>query len=238
MSESEIITYPAVTFTEAAARHLRVDLVCKPVPPGSERRLISHLLGMRTEDELVLAVPTTPRGEKVHVPAGWLLGMAFDLEGTWVQAKTVVLGHCLYATHRPRRVDGLVVRKPSEVHTRRRLRRHVRYTEPTGMHTAMVWPASSVQTGAFAPMRVAKVDNWSQVGLGLLLPEPVDEPLQTVFAIRLQRLGGADDLMFWGRLKHCTRTARGLWTAGFGDLASIPPGQAVNLMRFLAAPND
>ena len=117
---SQARSYEQVVILEAASRGLRVDLVLHPVTPGSHKRLITKFLGLHGDRELSLAVPWTPKDVKVFVPIGWHLGMAFELSGLWIQARTEVVGHCQFRRPDARRVDALIVERPDRITSVRR----------------------------------------------------------------------------------------------------------------------
>lgn len=240
MTQQDVSSFAEVTLAEAAARRLRVDLVLDPVVKGSQRRLISQFFGLGPGDGLVLAPPQTPGGSKVYLPLGWKLGMAFELSGFWVQARTTVLEHCQFPALPDRRVDAVVVKRPTEIVslTRRCARRYAPALAKRPV--VRIWPEGALGSPDLEPLDVGELVNWSEgaSGLGVRLPEALTMPIGARAVISLERSGMEDCRMLWGTLKHCSQDGEGSWVAGFGDLEEVGAGEAGDLAEFLAAPAD
>ena len=126
-------TFTETAIQEAAARRTRVDLVIAPVTPHTPSRLISRFLGMDEAGDMVLAVPEARPGDKVFLPAGWQVGLAFELADLWMQSRTTVVGHCQFAIHATRRIDALAVAPPARIlscNERRKPRHHADPLKP------------------------------------------------------------------------------------------------------------
>jgi hypothetical protein len=102
------------------------------------------------------------------------------------------------------------------------------------MVSATLWPWNSFESGDFAARYIAQLANWTDNGLALRLDQPVDLETGDRAAIQIQSHSRGQCPILWGRLKHCTAMPNGLWTAGFGDLADLGPGEAPDLMQYLA----
>lgn len=234
MTQQRVRSFAEVTFAEAAARRARVDLVLKPVVAGGDQRLISRFLGTQGPDRLVLAVPRTPKDEKVFVPIGWELGMAFDLAGLWLQARTTVCEHCMFPTFSTKREDGVVVEQPAKILSANRRIQTRHKVDASKPFTATVWSAARIDTGDFTPIQIGYLVDWSDQGLGVRFPHPLAIEAGTRAVIRLERAKTNECLILWAVLRHCTADTNGFYTAGFGEVVNMGPGEAVGLIRFLA----
>ncbi len=229
-------SFAHMSVLEAAARRLRVDLVLKRVTPGTDTRLRSRFLGIRNPDRLVLAVPETRRGKKVFVPKGWDLGIGFELADQWLQARTTVVGHCLYPVHATRRVDGLMVQQPDEILSRSPRRKPRYEVDPSRLVTATIWPVECLKSTDFATQTVGRVLNWSETGLGVKLSASLPFQAGAEVLVRLETENNEETPIYRGVLKHCTAHEAGAWLAGIGDVTHVQPGEALTLAEFLATP--
>jgi len=236
MAVQQATSFAHMSVLEAAARRLRVDLVLKPVTPGTDTRLRSRFLGIRNPDRLVLAVPQTRRGKKVFVPNGWDLGIGFELEDQWLQARTTVVGHCLYPVHATRRVDGLMVQRPDEILSRSPRRKPRCEVDPSRLVTATLWAVECLESTNFATQAVGRILNWSETGLGVRLSArpPLRAGMEVL--VRLETEDTEETPIYRGVLKHCTAHETGTWLAGIGEVTHVQPGEALTLAEFLAAP--
>jgi len=222
------------TFTEtavwqAAIRRTRVDLVLAPVTPHTDSRLISRLLGLDDEGNLVLDVPRTSRDKKVFIPDGWQIGLAFELADLWMQSRSVVIGHCHYHIHPTRRVDALTVEPPVRIIScnERRNRRHK--TDPL-KHVAVAVLATYGPDGhGPLPSRLTgRLRNWSEDGMGLEFIESHDlQPnCQLIVQVHIPALERAS--LFRGVVKHVTSLAPGLTLVGMGEVEEIVVSDAAS----------
>lgn len=226
--------YADVSIAEAAARRARVDLVLRPVRPSAESWLFSKFLATHGTDGLVLSPPWDRRGNKVILPEGWPLGIAFDLGDNWFQARTKVLQRCFYPLQPTRRVDAVLVQRPREVLCTGRRRRPRQQVAPSRMVLATVWFQDCVEAQDFRVPLVGRLENWSEAGLGVLLDRSPQREVGDRAVIRLEKPRMDECLFLWAVLMHATRLADGAWLAGFGDPADVSPGEATGLMEFLA----
>ena len=238
MPEPQTRPLAEVTFIEAVARHARVDLILSPVVADGERRLISHFLGREAPSRLILAPPKKADGQKVFVPVGWDLGMSFDLANVWFQATTTVLEHCMFRQSASHRVDALAVEHPTQRLSATRRGAPRRCADPARPFTAIIWSAERVVDARLSPLQVGMLQDWSATGLGARLRHPLGLAPGDRAIICLERVTGEESIFLWGVLRHCTATDDGYWLAGFGDLTDMRPGEAVDLMSFLAAPAE
>jgi len=238
MAEPQTKSFAEVTLIEAVARHARVDLILSPVVPDGERRLISHFLGLEAPSRLILAPPKKADGQKVFVPVGWDLGMSFDLANIWFQATTTVLEHCMFRQSAFHRVDALAVEQPIQLLSTNRRSAPRRRVDPARPFTAIIWSAERAIDANLSPIQVGMLQDWSATGLGVRLRHPLDVAPGYRAIICLERVTGEESVFLWGVLRHCTATGDGYWLAGFADLTDMRPGEAVDLMSFLAAPAE
>ena len=227
-------SFAETAIVEAVTRRARIDLVLKPVTPGTDTRLISRFLGLRGDD-VVLEVPRTRTGGKVFVPEGWTLGIAFEQEGLWLQARGVVTGHCLFGQHGRSRADALVIQRTGMILAFNRRRKSRDGLDPGKPIVATVWATARIESGEPAPAQVGRLTNWSESGMGIRLPGPLCAGAGAEVIIRLH-VGKADEYpIFRGIVKHCTEDAPDSWILGLGDVLDVGPGEAVSWMEVLAA---
>lgn len=236
MPEQQSKSFEEITFIEAAARHARADLVLDSVVPEGERRLISRFLGIENPRRIILAPPVTAEGKKVFLPAGWQVGMSFDLANVWFQATTTVIEYCMFQQSPTRRVDALAVEQPTKLISANR-RSAPRYrTVQARQFFAKIWSADRLTDEKLDPLHAGKLQDWSQAGLGVRLREPANLTTGLGAVICLEDDAGTDSLFLRGVLRHCTPLGDGCWLAGFGEVADLRPGEALDLMNFLATP--
>ena len=101
--------------------------------------------------------------------------------------------------------------------------------------SATVWPWRSFESGDFTIQHVGQLENWSEDGLAVQFEQPLELKVGDRAAIQLRSHSKDQHPILWGELKHCTVTPKGLWTAGFGNLIDLGPGEAPGLMEYLAA---
>jgi len=234
MMEQQRREFSATSFVEAVARRARVDLVLKPVTPSSERRLISRFLGLHGGDGLVLAVPQA-KGRKVFVPTGWDLGMLFPVGGFALQARTTVLGHCQFRLRPSRRVDAIIIQRPSEIlaiNRRKHPRHDVDLSRPV---RASLWVADRLAGGQASPTQVGQLRNWSEGGLGIEFPAELACDAGTETILRLEEPGSDQCRILRGVLAHCTQMSVSRWLAGFANVAELCPGEASRMIRSLVS---
>ena len=212
--------FAQATVAEAVARHVRVDLVLKPVTPGTDQRLISRFLGTQGDD-LVLDTPWKGNNDRVFVPAGWDMGMAFESGNLWVQTRTEVLGHCLFLVDTPQRVDGLVVRRPAKVLSTRPGRKPRHRVDPSAPVAATVWPAKSLQDADDRSAHRGQLVNWSQGGLCIALDEKPRFVVGAKLLIRLQTFVADQRPILQGTVVHYSVNQQGLWQVGFGNVREM-----------------
>ncbi len=229
-------SFVEIAVWEAVTRRTRVDLVLRSVTGRTDTRLISRFLGLPPDGLIALDVPRTTRGDRAFVPAGWEVGMAFDIAGVWLQARTTVAGHCQFPLRPTRRVDALLVRRPERILSANRRRRPRRRVDPSRPIRATVWPAGM---GGPAPPEEAHA-GWlidsSDGGLGVGLAKPLRLEVGSPCYLRLAEPGAAECPLFRGRLRHCTPQDDGTWRAGFGEVSELGPGEAIGLLMSAAAP--
>ncbi len=236
MPKRQSKSFEEITFVEAAARHVRVDLVLDSVVPEGERRLISRFLGVENPSRIILAPPQTARGKKVFLPARWQVGMSFDLANVWFQATTKVIEYCMFQQSPTQRVDALAVEQPTKLISANR-RSAPRYrVAPARKFFAKIWPEERLTDDKLAPIHTGKLQDWGQAGLGVRLREPANLATGLGAVLCLESETGTDSRFLRGILRHCTPLGNGDWLAGFGDVADLRPGEELDLMNFLAAP--
>lgn len=237
MPERQSKSFADVTFIEAAARRLRVDLVLSSVLPGGESRLISRFLGLESPRRIILAPPETAGGHKVFVPTGWAMGMSFDLANVWFQGTTTVLEHCMFQQSPTRRVDALAVEQPAKLLSanRRGAARHQAGADRTLFAT--IWSARRITDENLASLAAGRLQDWSETGLGVRLGESLNLATGQDAVICLESPADKESIFLRGVLRHCTPLGDSNWLAGFGDVADLRPGEAISLMSFLAAPS-
>jgi hypothetical protein len=227
-------SFAEIAVWEAVARRARVDLVIKPVTPHTETRLLSRFLGKPGDDQVALEVPRDRRGTKVFVPAGWEVGMAFEVGGLWLQARAEVVGHCQFAALPGMRVDALLIRPPQRILSLNR-RRSPRYVaDPTRPVWATVWAAERIDSGRGGSGRGGRLVDFSGGGLGIRLAAPPPLDVGGAAYIRLQALDADECPIYLGVLKHATPGDDGSWRVGFGEVEPVRPGEAASL-RVVAA---
>lgn len=230
---TEGTSFAATTIADAVARHLRVDLVLKPVTAETPPRLISRFLAIQDDDTVVLEMPHDANRHRVFVPVGWQLGMSFELGDLWVQAVSTVCGHDLFPLHPTRRIDALLVVRPNTIASCNRRRSPRLPVNDQAPVAAMFWPENADITVAAGA--AGRVRNWSDNGLAVELPANPRIQAGADVVVRLEASGARECLILRGRFKHCTRQDDGTWLAGMGDLAEIQPGESPKLMEYLSA---
>lgn len=229
-------SFSEIAVIEAITRRLRVDLVLKPVTPGSDKRLISTFLGTSGEEQIVLAVPRTPRGAKVFVPDEWEVGLSFGLGGLWLQARSQVVGRCQFALQPTRRADAILVRRPARILSanRRRVPRHP--TNSTRPVAAMAWAADVIAATDSAAPQVGRLMNWSEEGLAIRFfgPPSLNDGDKAIVRLHLSKTEECPILQ--GVVRHSTSEGNNCWVVGLGDVSDVRPGEAVDLIEMLGAP--
>jgi len=238
MARRQPRSFTEVTFIEATARRLPVVLMLDPVVPKGPRRLSSRFLGMEGTGRIALAPPVDIAGGKAFLPVGWNLGMSFELGDTWFQARTTVVGHVMYPQFPTRRVDALVVEQPEKVLSRNRRKAPRHKTDPARPFAATIWSAGRKDGEALAALHAGRLYDWSEFGLGVLLGEPASLDVGEQGVIRLERASTDECTLLRGMLRHCTSVEAGRWLAGFGNVESVPPGEMVDLMAFIAGARE
>ncbi len=236
MGRQQISSFAEVTFIEAIARRIRVDLIIKPIAPGSDSRLRSRFLGAYPKDRIILEVPQARR-HKVFVPVGWDAGMAFSMGQFLLQARTTVLDHCQFQLYPTRRIDGLIVQRPTRIISLNR-RSHPRHEVDPSAHVTMtsIWSAEDLARGDKTASHSGQLSNWSVGGLGIRLSANLPYSPGTQVIVRLDQAGCDECPIFRAVLKHCTLQKNGEWIAGFGEMVKIEPGQAVKTIESLTEP--
>ena len=215
-------TFTETAVWEAATRRTRVDLVLDPITPRTDSRLISRLLGLDDEGNLVLDVPRTSQDKKVFVPAGWQVGLAFELADLWMQSRSVVVGHCHYHIHSTRRIDALTVERPPRIVSCNRRRNPRQEVEPfRSVSAAILATYGPDGQGPLPSHLVGRLRNWSEDGMGLEFIESHDlvPNCQLVIQVRIPALERAS--LFRGVVKHVTSLAPGLSLVGIGDIEEV-----------------
>jgi hypothetical protein len=234
MTTQQVRSFAEVSFLEAVARRARVDLVLNHVPQGVQSRLISRFLRLQGADRLILDIPVD-EGRKVYIPAGWSVGMAFSVGQYFLQATTTVIGTCPCPLYKTRRVDALLVDRPTRIIAADRRRNPRHQIDPHVYVFVSLWPASCLVAGDPAVTRIGRVLNYSQDGLGVRLEAPLDCGIGTEMILRLEQ-GRADEYpIYRAILRHHTQDPDGLWLAGFGEVAELTPGGASSLIEAIAA---
>jgi hypothetical protein len=235
MANSQAKSFAEVAFLEAVARRVRVDLVIDPVVPGGERRLISRFLGMAGSGRLALVPPQSARGLKVYIPDNEQVGLSFEIENIWCQARSLVLEHAMFQQSPVLRVDTLIVEQPRQLvsSNRRVAARHK--LDPGVLHTATIWSAERITNEKFAPLARGRLSDWSETGLGVRVDGPLTLPIGEKVVILLEPAGTENRIYLQGVLQHCTPVEGGTWQAGVGNVSPLRPGDATGLMEFLAA---
>lgn len=220
---------------EAVARRIRVYLISKPVTPKTDSRLRSRFLGAISRDHLVLSVPLS-KGHKVCMPVGWDIGMAFPVGQFLLQAKTTVLNHCQFQLYPTRRVDGLVVQRPTKIFSLNR-RSQPRYeADPSVYIAASLWLTGSPAREDQADSWSGQLINWSAGGLGIRLSADLSRKPGDQMIIRLEEDDGDEWPIFRATLRHCTSQDNREWLAGFSDVVKLGPGQESDMIESLAVP--
>lgn len=221
MEEPRTFTETAVR--EAAARRTRVDLVLDPVTPGTDGRLISRLIGIDADGNLILDVPRTSSGNKVFVPAGWRLGLAFELADMWMQSRSVVVGHAQFPVRPARRVDALVVGRPERIISCNQRRRPRHKSDALKPVSAMIQAARDLERqGAPGPCLTAQLRDWSEGGLGLQLTGGHNLRIGLAVLVRVRIPGLTRESLFRGRIKHVTALGPEVSLIGVGDVREVP----------------
>ena len=220
---------------EAVARRIRVHLVLKRITPKTDSRLRSRFLGTIGRDRLVLSVPLSGN-HKVCIPVGWEMGMAFPVGQFLLQARTTVLDHCQFQLYPTRRVDGMVVQRPTKILSLNR-RSQPRYeVDPSVYIAASLWLADSLAHGEQTDVRSGQLVNWSAGGLGIRFSSNPSCDQGDQMIIRLEKADGNEWPIFRAILRHCTPQDNGEWLAGFSDVAGLGPGQESEMIESLVVP--
>ncbi len=220
---------------EAVARRSRIYLVLKPVTPKTDSRLCSRFLGATGRDRLVLDVPLSG-DHKVCIPVGWEMGMAFPMGQFLLQARTTVLDHCQFQLYPTRRVDGLVVQRPTKILSINRRERPRYKVNPSVYITASLWPADSLARGDQTDVRSGQLINWSVSSLGIGLSSNLSCSPGDQMIIRLEKADGDEWPIFRAILRHCTPQDNEEWLAGFSDVVRLGPGQESGIIESLVVP--
>ncbi len=211
-------SFAKVTINEAVTQRFRVDLVLKPVTPATDKRLMSRFLGTHSDEGIVLSVPWTKCSKKVFVPAGWDIGMAFELGGLWMQTRTKAVGHCQFPLHPTQRVDGLIVRQPTRILSIRPGRRKQRYkVNPSRPVAVTVWPAKDLEGVEAGPAQTGQLVDWSEGGLRVEFSEPPRLDVGTRLLIRFQTLPAKECPIMQGVVRHYTPGEKGFWQVGLEE---------------------
>ncbi|MCK4626861.1 MAG: flagellar brake domain-containing protein [Phycisphaerae bacterium] len=228
-------SFTEVTFLEAVARRIRVYLISKPVTPETDGRLRSRFLGAAGPDHLILDVPVS-KNRKVCVPVGWEMGMSFSMGQFLLQARTTVLDHCQFQLYPTRRVDGLVVHRPSRILSLNR-RSQPRYdVDPSAYIMVSLWLAESLAHGDRSVVLSGQLINRSESGLGIKLAANLPCSPGTEIIIRMEKADGDEWPIFQAIFKHCTQQGDEEWLAGFGDVSRVEPGQYTSTIESLVIP--
>lgn len=222
----EPTTFTETAIREAAARRARVDLVLDPVTPETDRRLISRMLGINTDGDVVLEVPKTNQARKVFIPAGWQLGMAFEVVDVWMQSRSIVLGHCQFPIRPGRRVDALTVKRPEKIVSCNQRRKPRWRGDPLNLVSATILAIDGRECqDAEGPSRVARLRDWSEGGLGLQFVGSHDLEAGVRVLVRLWIASLGKSLLLTGVVKHVTPLAPEASLVGVGDVEEAPAGQ-------------
>lgn len=227
-------SFAEVAFFEAIAQRVRLDVIVPAAVSTDERRLVSHFLGVEGQGQLALVPPQTIRGRKVYIPVDWPIGMSFELESIWFQGTSSVLAHSMFRQSPTRRIDALIVKRPGELiasNRRGKPRRKVDCSKPV---LATIWPAEGVSEPKLKPLEVGKVHDWSETGLGIMVAKPLDVAIGRKVIIGLDTTRKYERLFLWGVLKHCVLRESDAWLAGFGEVANVRAGEAVDFMELLS----
>jgi len=239
MTKHEPRSFSDVTFIEAAARRLPAILVVSPVRPGAERRLSSRFLGVAGPGRLALTPPANSRGEKVFLPVGWQVGLSFELGDIWFQSTTNVLEHSMFALFPTKRVDAVIVAQPRKILSTNRRQSPRHKADPAKPFAATIWPGTYAENEAIEPLVAGRLYDWSREGLGVVVDRPLELEAGERVVLRLERARTDECMVVWATLRHCSRLeGTDQWLAGFGDVAPVGPGEAVELMAFMAASWD
>ncbi|MFW5839081.1 MAG: hypothetical protein ACOCZE_00730 [Planctomycetota bacterium] len=224
-----------VAFNEAAARHVRVNLLIKPVYPGDPRQLSSRFLGWAGSQKLVLEAATKQNGQKVFLPTGWNLGLGFAVGNLFMQAQSAVCGQTLHLVRPGRRIDAILIAKPDKVVSIAR-RKEIRYeVETPHLTTASIWQERELMESEQLTCRDGRVINWSASGLGIRLAAPLPFSPDTPVILRIEGLQDRTCRFYRGLFRHCSQLEPQFWVAGFGDVEEIIPGQCYPLIERLSA---
>lgn len=220
---------------EAVARRIRVYLISKSVTPETDGRLRSRFLGAVCPDRLILDIPVSGN-RKVCVPVGWELGMTFSMGQFLLQAKTTVLDHCQFQLYPTRRVDGLVVHRPTKILSLNRRSQPRHEIDPSEYIMVSLWPAESLAHGDRSVVRSGQLINWSVSGLGIKLAANLPCNPGTKMIIRMEKADGDEWPIFQAIFRHCTQHGDEEWLAGFGDVSRVGPGQSTSTIESLVIP--
>jgi len=234
MGERQKTSFSQVAFVEAVARQATVGLVIRPIHPGSGGRLCSRFLGLCGNGDLILAAPGARTDQKkVFLPIGWELEMTFPLADLLLRASTCVLGHCQHAQHPTRRIDAIVVRRPSKVTTLNRRRFPRQEADPSVRVPVSVWPSLELRAGPCGPPRIGLLANRSRTGLGVRFAAKLQAGVGSEVILRLEDHAAEACAIHRAVVKHCTPAPGGKWLVGFGQAVELGPGEAVPIMESL-----
>lgn len=234
MNEGKPRSFAEVAFLEAIARRVRVDVIVSAIVSREDRRLVSHFLGVEGQGRIALAPPETIRGKKVYIPVDSGIGMSFELEDSWFQGTTTVLEHSMFRQSPTRRIDALIVEQPGELLSSNRRRKPRRKVDPSRPVLATIWPAAHVSEPKLEPLGTGSVYDWSETGLGIMLPKPLDVDVGRKVVIVMYTTRKDERIFVWGVLKHCSLREGGKWLAGFGEVTNVRAGEAVDFVEFLS----
>ena len=235
MNKNKAKSFAEVTFIEAIARHVHVDMAATEYLPKEENRLSSHFIGIAGQGQIAMTPPLSIQGEKVFLPVECKLVISFSLADMWFRAETKVLEHRMLNQLPTKKVDALIVSQPTELLTANRRRKQRKRLDQDKVFLATLWPSQHDLDEKLKPLHTAKVHDWSEDGLGIMLGNKVKLDIGQKVIIALDGPKGSEHIFLWATLKHSTLCKTDVWLAGFGDLTSVRAGEAVNLMEFISA---
>ncbi len=233
MNQARTTSFSEVTLTEAIARRLECWLVLRPYRPGLEKRLRSQFLAL-APNAAILDIPTD-QGKKFFVPGGCDVGMVFTLGEQVLQARSKVIGQILFATQGGSRFDALELEWPAKVVPLQK-RAQPRWTIPGDrLITALLWPADAMARPPLPAAKLGQVANWSQGGLGLRFAKDPSLAPETDMIVCLEEGPARPRRFYRGRTRHTTASGDDGFLVGLADVSELLPGQAVEIIRALAA---
>ena len=238
MDDRQQTSFSQVALVEAVARQAAAYLVIRPIHPRSETRLCSRFLSLNDQGDLVLSAPETQADQKkVFLPIGWELDMTFPVGDLLLRASTRVLEHCQHAQNPTRRIDAIVVRRPSKVTSLNRRRHPRQEADPSVRVAASVWPGLALRGGRCPAPRIGVLANRSRIGLGIRFATKLQADVGCEVVIRLEDYSAESCAIYRAVVKHHTPAGDGKWLVGFGEAVELGPGQAVPIMESLAQPS-